>query len=493
VREVAMAKTTIRFSLKKKLVILVVFIIVIVTALAAAFTYKGFTDINRMLYVSRSKELSATVAALVDAEQVKRVRDAVFTIHEGIENPVSSDAWGSPEFDDYVRNFNSVLDMDDYKEIFDQLLLIQDKNNLQSVYILMFEPEEEHTIYLVDASHDGWCAPGVFDDVMYDVDRAAMAHPEDGIEPDITNTDEYGWVVAAGSPIFDENGELVAFAAADISMDSIMSLRNRYLFIALASMGVMAVIVVLLSIYTLDKTVIKPIHCLSDLSERYWGNGMSTVQHEFAQLQIHTGDEIETLSNSMKQMEQNINSHIQELLTTTQRLISTQKYATEMDEAANVDALTKVRNKRAYDLEMERCDRNLAQGETNIGIGMIDLNFLKQTNDEYGHEYGDMLLQSLCQMICQVFKHSPVFRIGGDEFVVLLKHSDLEELSVLREQFDQSIEKAQMNANPWERVSAAVGYAVFDPETDKTMSDVFARADKLMYERKAAMKALRSA
>ena len=93
--------------------------------------------------------------------------------------------------------------------------------------------------------------------------------------------------------------------------------------------------------------------------------------------------------------------------------------------AANIDALTKVRNKRAYDLEVQRVEQELRDGKTDVGIAMIDMNFLKRTNDIYGHEQGNASLQKLCQTICGVFKHSPVFRIGGDEFVVILENQRL--------------------------------------------------------------------
>jgi GGDEF domain-containing protein len=52
---------------------------------------------------------------------------------------------------------------------------------------------------------------------------------------------------------------------------------------------------------------------------------------------------------------------------------------------------------------------------------MFDLNDLKHINDRYGHERGDEYIVNCCRLICQVFKHSPVFRIGGDEFVALLR------------------------------------------------------------------------
>ena len=121
---------------------------------------------------------------------------------------------------------------------------------------------------------------------------------------------------------------------------------------------------------------------------------------------------------------------------------------------------------------------------------MIDLNGLKMINDTYGHEKGDVSINNLCRIICRVFKHSPVYRVGGDEFVVILENDDYEE----RDQLIQSIRDIFLknikddSSQPWECVTAAVGCAVFDPETDKNADSVLARADEAMYENKKSLK-----
>jgi diguanylate cyclase (GGDEF)-like protein len=164
-----------------------------------------------------------------------------------------------------------------------------------------------------------------------------------------------------------------------------------------------------------------------------------------------------------------------------------------MNELAYKDALTGVRNKTSYDIEIMRLKNELADGHTKFGMVMIDLNYLKRINDSYGHENGNIAIIKLCNIICAIFQHSPVFRVGGDEFVVILKNTDYDKVRSLVTTFNTTIDEVSMDMsiNPWERVSAAIGYAIYDVNHDLNVEDVFKRADKAMYARKKEMKSIR--
>ena len=124
---------------------------------------------------------------------------------------------------------------------------------------------------------------------------------------------------------------------------------------------------------------------------------------------------------------------------------------------------------------------------------VFDLNNLKQINDTMGHETGDRYLRDASHLICRTFVHSPVFRIGGDEFAVILKNDDLKNVNALVEKFNTSLDEmaSDETQEPWERISAAIGIAMYDPIRDNNFTNVFKRADKAMYERKKEMKAVR--
>ena len=120
---------------------------------------------------------------------------------------------------------------------------------------------------------------------------------------------------------------------------------------------------------------------------------------------------------------------------------------------------------------------------------MLDTNDLKKVNDTYGHERGDVYLQTCSQLICKVFAHSPVFRIGGDEFVAILEHMDYELREALLVEFDRRAKETWKDTDAWKRVYVAKGLGVYDP-SDTSVEDVQRRADAAMYENKKGMKAV---
>ncbi|MBR5961132.1 MAG: GGDEF domain-containing protein [Clostridia bacterium] len=154
---------------------------------------------------------------------------------------------------------------------------------------------------------------------------------------------------------------------------------------------------------------------------------------------------------------------------------------------AYTDSLTGVKNTHAY-VETERhLDERIAGGTIReFGVVVFDMNGLKQVNDTLGHEAGDKYIQDACRMICRQFQHSPVYRIGGDEFVVLLEGEDYRNRTILMSAFETHVE---MNVHCGDAVVAS-GLAEFRPGQDNSYRRVFERADRRMYERKSILKAM---
>ena len=162
-------------------------------------------------------------------------------------------------------------------------------------------------------------------------------------------------------------------------------------------------------------------------------------------------------------------------------------YISDLNDLAYADALTSVHNKGAFDKYTQNIQDQIDKNEKKpeFGIIIFDCNGLKTINDTYGHDKGNLYLKSACKLICDVFNHSPVFRIGGDEFTVILQNQDYHNRTELLKQFDKMSLETQTDAeDPWKPVNAARGLAVYDPSIDESINDVIRRADKLMYEDK---------
>ncbi len=151
---------------------------------------------------------------------------------------------------------------------------------------------------------------------------------------------------------------------------------------------------------------------------------------------------------------------------------------------ASTDALTGVKNKFVFeDMQKELNAQIAAQEAPPFAVVVCDINDLKQVNDVYGHQQGDEYIRAACMSICNVFRHSPVFRIGGDEFVVICRGHDYEN----REQLLAEIQSVNEEHAAQQKVQIAYGLACYEAG-DSDVQAVFERADKRMYENKVRIK-----
>ena len=162
-----------------------------------------------------------------------------------------------------------------------------------------------------------------------------------------------------------------------------------------------------------------------------------------------------------------------------------------LNRRAYVDALTSVRNKWAYASYIDDLQVCMDEDKEKMefAVGVFDCDDLKQVNDKYGHDKGDIYLKTACRLICQVFQHSPVFRIGGDEFAVILRNQDLANREELVRQFERERDRINAeNEDRWKQVRIALGIAKFDPQSDRYVIDAVRRADQIMYTDKQLRK-----
>ncbi len=156
-------------------------------------------------------------------------------------------------------------------------------------------------------------------------------------------------------------------------------------------------------------------------------------------------------------------------------------------EIASRDALTGVKSRHAYQEKERELDEQIGNHTAvDFGIVVCDLNGLKLINDEFGHKAGDERIRQASRLICELFSHSPVYRNGGDEFVVYLAGRDYEDRAQLMQALhDQSVANIETGD-----VVVSGGLAVFDRNADARLRPVFDRADAAMYKEKQLLKGM---
>ena len=155
---------------------------------------------------------------------------------------------------------------------------------------------------------------------------------------------------------------------------------------------------------------------------------------------------------------------------------------------ATIDSLTGVKNKHAFVQWEEKINEAIRNGtQEPFAVVVCDINNLKAVNDLYGHKEGDECIRNASAKICRVFAHSPVFRIGGDEFVVILSDGDYLKRAELMEEINE-VPNDQSKIRIGETIAA--GMVEYDKDLHFSLLSVFDEADRAMYERKRALKDL---
>ncbi|MBE5922884.1 MAG: diguanylate cyclase [Lachnospiraceae bacterium] len=158
-------------------------------------------------------------------------------------------------------------------------------------------------------------------------------------------------------------------------------------------------------------------------------------------------------------------------------------------ELARKDELTGIRNKTSFNELKQSIQNNIDKGVDYLpfAIAICDLNDLKKINDTKGHQAGDEYIIGAAKLLCDIFDHSPVFRIGGDEFAVFLSGNDFVARQELAEKLHKtSLENRQKGNGP----VVAIGIADYDQSIDTDVNILIDRADHKMYEDKKQLKSV---
>lgn len=148
---------------------------------------------------------------------------------------------------------------------------------------------------------------------------------------------------------------------------------------------------------------------------------------------------------------------------------------------ATRDPLTGIRNRRAFDEKIEDVIRLQQRVKTKVSLLLLDLDHFKTINDTYGHAEGDEILIRITEIIkLRIRTTDHVYRLGGEEFVVMVERADIHAAAKLAEQFRTLVEACELKYE--HPVTVSIGVAEY---ADGESADSWLRrADQAMFEGK---------
>ena len=306
-----------KVSLRVKVIGMVVFASLLLSFAGIYISYKSYTDTIKEHYMDLTSDIANATANTVDKALVEKVKDEVMERYLSTEGKVSTSETDTPEFDAYVANFEDIAKSEDYVELCHELSNIQRAHDCQSVYFMYpYEPDEV-CVFIADASPTDPSMPGSFDNV-YGEQSSIFSKPEEGYAPFITDYPEYGWLCSAAVPVYGENGDIIAEAFVDISMEAVMADCDSYLRWIVITLGAITIVLMIIYIIIVETKMVRPINLVAKSAIDYMADedDKETADH-FLELKINTNDEIENLADALKEMEKDIHRYIENLTKVT--------------------------------------------------------------------------------------------------------------------------------------------------------------------------------
>lgn len=294
-------------------------------------------------------------------------------------------------------------------------------------------------------------------------------------------------------PLVNPEGETVALLGADLSTRDVRQQLGSYILYSVLLILFIATVFSIFVALWLRRSVTEPVIALEkrarSFAQRSHGE-KDPAKLEFDPPDLQANNEVQWLSDAIEDMSESMREYLEGALSAEKRAETAEKEAEGIAKIAYVDPLTGQMSKVAYDSKRVELTQEIADENAEFAMVVIDLNNLKRVNDTYGVECGSRYIISASRVISEVYKDLPVYRVGGDEFVVILEgdayRNRFELFDVLEEQFH--IAETDMSRELWERCSAAAGMTEFSSEADRDVGQVYRRAEKIMLRNKRMMK-----
>ena len=425
------------------LIVLVITALIVITtgSMGAVLTVQSVRSMKRMVE-NKTIEMASTAASLLDAESLKGMQ--------------ATD-----------------VDTPEYQAAHDILNSFRISNEgtsgeLAFIYLCK-EVSPDHFIFTIDPSEDP-AAWGEVLDWTKALDSASKGIPAFDQEP---YTDRWGTFYSAYAPVLDTHNEVVMIVGIDVwaswYKESLWSNSRSIIIVSAVATAAGILLGVLITIRLRRKLISlsedfnsleSDVHNL--LSEIKEPMDIEATEMDQDKGDVYTKDQLNQLRDQIQNTQQEIKEYI----------IYTKKQT-------YIDALSRIGNRAAYH---ERLKQVVLDPQ--LAVIVFDINGLKYINDVYGHEYGDKAIIGAASICRSIFDVNDIFRIGGDEFVVILSGKPKEEVLKLYDSFGETAKAYNEKESLPFDLYISRGMAFFDRKQDKTYTDVFNRADEEMYKRK---------
>ncbi len=304
-------KRKFRPSLRLKTILMLIIIVSLVASISIVISYNAYANTMDNHYKTLASNIANTAASLMDADSIEKYADTLETD-------------------------------DKYFEMLDSLYEIKKNNDLEYLYIQKIVPGEnggeDKTVYIMDADlldSDNYEYASQLGEEYPLSEGVNASDLENGIPAFISQTEEYGWLVSVGEPIIDADGNVEALVGVDISMNDVMQDRYDFLLLVCIAVIIMTLVAIVAAILLTTKSIVAPINKLADATRTFVSDKSDSAQENSAisKLDIHTGDEIQTLSESIKTMEKDINNYINNLTSMT---AEKERISTELNVATQI-------------------------------------------------------------------------------------------------------------------------------------------------------------
>ncbi len=325
------------------------------------------------------------------------------------------------------------VDTPEYKKIYQTLKYFKDNIKLKYIYCIKENGDKKFTFSVDPAEDPGeFGSPVVYTDALY---AASLGKASVDKEP---YEDKWGKFYSSYSPVFNSSGGVAGIVAVDFSADwydqQISDLILKNILVVVVSLIICAIIVKTFSgiskrrfknlfnqLNVLADNVEELVHNIDKVSENSFIN--NKYERSFFLLNNNPNDsDIDTLKKTITAMQIKLSNKI-----------------SIMHKMAYIDGMTSLKNKSAYLQTVKELDKKSPSTPSYI-VAVFDICSLKTVNDNFGHEYGDMLIIDAANLLKEIFGSDNIYRFGGDEFIGIFYNLNEKDINTLLNSLETKID-----------------------------------------------------